>query len=300
MTMETGDLLTQWSQALAARAAAARTSVAAIRGEQGCLSAVLWQNAALVTSAQSLPKRQSYDVVASTGGSQGATLAGVDHATNIAVLRLTTPLETKPLIGRIPRTGELISAYGADYSGGVSARLGSVNTLGAPWQSSAGGQIDQWIVLDIRLGRSEEGGPIFDMNDGFVGMSTFGPRKRVLAIPAATLERVVPTLLRDGHVARGWLGMALQPVAVPEALRQANGQSAALMAMSIAPEGPAATAGLLAGDMVLSVDGHETQRVSSLMAALGPDSIGRRIEIRAIRGGVIQALMVTIEARPNA
>jgi len=83
------------------------------------------------------------------------------------------------------------------------------------------------------------------MSDGFVGMSTFGPRKRVLVIPAATLERVVPTLLREGHVARGWLGMALQPVAVPEALRSASGQSAALIAMSIAAEGPAARAGLL-------------------------------------------------------
>lgn len=298
--METGDLLAQLSQALAARAAAARTSVAAIRGEHGSLSAVLWQNDAVVTSAQSLPKRQNYEVVTATGVSQAATLAGVDPATNIAVLKLTTPLETKPLISRVPRTGELVSAYGADSSGGMSARLGSIGTVGAPWQSSAGGQIDHWIVLDIRLGRCEEGGPIFDTSDGFVGMSTFGPRKRVLAIPAATLERVVPTLLKEGHVARGWLGMALQPVAVPDTLRQASGQAAALIAMSVAGEGPAAKAGLLAGDIILSVDGHETQRVSSLMAALGPESIGRRVEMRTIRGGVIQALMVTIEARPNA
>ena len=298
--METGDLLTQLSQALAARAAAARSSVAAIRGEYGSLSAVLWQNVAVVTSAQSLSKRQSYDVVAATGVSQAATMAGVDPATNIAVLKLTTPIESKPLISRVPHTGELVSAYGANSSGGMSARLGSVGTVGAPWQSSAGGQIDQWITLDIRLGRSEEGGPIFDTSDGFVGMSTFGPRRRVLAIPAATLERVVPTLLRDGHVARGWLGMALQPVAVPEALRQASGQSAALIAMSVSDEGPAARAGLLAGDIVLSVDGHETQRVSNLMAALGPDSIGRSIEIRTIRGGVIKSVSVTIEARPNA
>jgi len=65
------------------------------------------------------------------------------------------------------------------------------------------------------FGRREEGGPVFDATGGCLGMSTFGPRGQVIAIPTATIERVVPLLLKHGRVARGWLGVALQAVAVP-------------------------------------------------------------------------------------
>jgi hypothetical protein len=131
MTMGNRDMLSQLSQALADRAAAARTSVAAIRSGHGSLSAVVWQNDAVVSSAQSLPECKSYEVVSPTGVSQEATLAGVDAATNVAVLRVTTPLEAKPLASRMPRAGELIAAYGADLSGGVSQC--------ASWQHKHGG-----------------------------------------------------------------------------------------------------------------------------------------------------------------
>jgi len=95
--------------------------------------------------------------------------------------------------------------------------------------SSRGGLIDRRIVLDVSLGRREEGGPVFDATGGCLGMSTFGPRGQVIAIPTATIERVVPLLLKHGRVARGWLGVALQAVAVPDALRETADQSSGLM-----------------------------------------------------------------------
>ena len=169
------DLLTKLSHELAARADAAKSSVAAIRSEHGSLSGVLWRNDVLATSAQSLPKRESYDVAFAGGQHQVATPSGFDVATNIAVLKLATPLQARPLAGRVPNVGELVSAYGADYVGSVSARLGTVIVVGDEWHSIKGGRIDKRLGLDIRLGRAEEGGPVFDMTGGFVGMSTFGP-----------------------------------------------------------------------------------------------------------------------------
>ena len=293
-----GDALTELSQALAARAEAARASVRALSGEHRGLSGILWQSDVLVTSAQSLPKGKTLTVASPDGRTQEATLVGVDHATNIAVLKLTASPQAKPLLTRVPNLGELVLAIGADSEGRVSARLGTVHALGDAWHSRMGGQIDKRIALDVRLARFEEGGPVFDVNGGFVGMTTFAPRGRVIAIPAATLERVVPALLKDGRVTRGWLGVALQPVAVPEAFRTETGQSAALMAMAVATDGPAAKAGLLAGDIVLSIDGQETQRLRGLMAKLGADSIGRRIELRIARSGAIQSVSLTVEARP--
>lgn len=293
------DGLTQLSRELASRAEQARPSVTAIRGGQGTLSGIVWQSEVLVTSAQSLPKRESYEAVTPAGERQRAALVGIDPATNIAVLRMATPLPAKPLVGRVPTVGELILAYGVDHVGDATARLGTVNAVGNAWHSGTGGQIDKRIALDIRLTRSEEGGPIFDTNGGFVGMSTFGPYQRVIAIPASTLERVVPVLLRDGQVARGWLGIALQPVALPEAFRDASRPSAALMAMAVAAGGPASKAGILAGDIVLSVDGDTTQRFRNLTSKLGSDSIGRRIELRVVRGGTVQIVPLIIEARPK-
>jgi S1-C subfamily serine protease len=296
---EESDLLKKLSEALAARADEAKSSVAAIGSARGSLSGVLWRNDVLVTSAQSLPRRESYDVALPTGQAQPATPAGVDVSTNIAVLKLATPQQAQPLVGRVPKAGELVSAYGADSAGGVSARLGTVIAVGDEWHSLTGGRIDKRLGLDLRLSRTEEGGPIFDMTGGFVGMSTFGPFQRVIAIPASTLERIVPVLLDHGRIARGWLGITLLPVAMPEAFRQETGQSAALMATSIKADGPAAKAGVLAGDILVSVDGKGTRRLRDVLSRLDSDSVGRHIELRIIRSGALRILSLTIEARPR-
>jgi S1-C subfamily serine protease len=164
----------------------------------------------------------------------------------------------------------------------------------------AGGLIDRRIVLDLRLGRREEGGPVFSASGMFLGMSTFGPRARVLVIPAATLERIVPALLKDGHVARGWLGVALHPVAVPDALRQQAGQSSGLMVMSLVEGGPAAKAGIVAGDIVLSINDTRALGFRRLAGELAKGDIGRKAALRVVRGGTVLSLDAVIEARPPA
>ena len=132
-------------------------------------------------------------------------------------------------------------------------------------------------------------------------MSTFGPRGQVLVIPAATIKRVVPSLLKDGRIARGWLGTALRPVAVPEALSDAAGQSSGLMVMSLTDGGPAATAEIVAGDIILNVDGKSTRRMRNITARLeGADSIGRKVDLRFIRSGAVTSLQATITERPSS
>ena len=293
------NVLAQLSAALAARAEEARANVIAIRDAHSSLSAILWASDVVVTSAQSLSRQDSYSVTDASGQHLEARFAGADTPTNVAVLKLSAPLQSKPLVARIPVAGELALAFGAIHSGGLSTRLGIVNAVGDAWCSREGGQIDKRIGLDIRLDTSEEGGPVFDARGGFIGLSTFGPGRRVIAIPASTLERVVPVLLKDGHVARGWLGLALQPVAVPEAFRGEDGQCSALMAMSVDSDGPAARAGVLAGDILLSVDGQSTRKFRNIAAKLGSGSVGRQIELRLVRAGALQSLALTVEARPN-
>jgi S1-C subfamily serine protease len=295
------DLLEQFSDAVAARALAVRGAVAAIRlSETRHLSATLWQPDVAVASEQSLPERDEFELVVAGGAVVKAKLAGRDPGTNIAALRLEPAPEPPRLTNAEGKAGALALAFGADGAGGVTARLGAVNVAGPEWTSSAGGRIDRRIVLDLRLARAEEGGPVLDAAGGRLGITTFGPRAKVLVIPSATVERVLPALLKEGRVARGWLGVALQPVAVPDALHATAGQSSGVMVMSIAENGPAAKAGIVAGDIVLTVNGTPTRSLRRIAAQFAPDSIGRQAELRVIRGGTVLSLQATIEARPAA
>jgi S1-C subfamily serine protease len=129
-------------------------------------------------------------------------------------------------------------------------------------------------------------------------MSTAGPRRRALVIPAATIARVLPALLEHGHVPRGWLGVGLQPVAVPDSLRGVAGAETGMLVVSLADGAPAVLAGILPGDIVLEVDGSPVRRARAFAAALGPERIGQPVAVRLLRGGEERTVSVTIMARP--
>ena len=295
------DPLVQFSNALATRAELAKGAVVAIRLAHGRhIAGMVWGPDIVVASEQSLPQQDEFELVAPGGAVVSAKIAGRDPSTNIAILRLAAPLASPAITAGEARTGAIALAIGADGAGGASARLGLVNLAGAEWHSSRGGLIDRRIALDLRLASREEGGPVLDAAGNCLGMSTFGPRGQVIAIPTATIARVVPQLARDGRIARGWLGVALQAVAVPDALRETAEQSFGLMVMSVVEGGPAAQAGIVAGDIILSVDGTPAHRFRKIARHFGSDSIGRKSELRVIRSGGVITVQTTIAERNAA
>jgi S1-C subfamily serine protease len=296
------DTFDQLSAALCGRVAAARSLVAAIavRGHPVC-SGTLWKKDVVVASEQVLPDRGDAEIALAEGGTFAARIVGRDAGTNVAALRFdggpaaTPPARQEPAE---PRPGGLVLALGADGAGGVSARLGAVHAVGPAWHSRAGGRLDRRILLDIALGSREEGGPVLDAAGRLLGISTLGPRRRVLVIPAATVERVLEPLLTKGRVERGWLGAAVQPVLVPEALQAEAGQSLGLIVIGVTKDGPAAQAGVLAGDILIGVDGAPVASPAELAGRLDEASVGAVVGLRLIRAGVLQSLSVTIGARP--
>jgi S1-C subfamily serine protease len=292
------DPLVQFSNALAARAEAAKNAVVAIRLAHGRhITGTVWGSEIVVASEQSLPRTDDFELVVAGGATVAARIAGRDPSTNIALLRPAQPIAAPSLSSGEARTGALALAIGADGTGGASARLGLVNLAGAEWHSSRGGLIDRRIVLDLGLAGREEGGPVFDAAGGCFGMSTFGPRRQVIIIPTTTIERIAPLLAKDGRIARGWLGVALQAVAVPDALRETADQSSGMMVMSVVEGGPASQAGIVAGDIILSVDGTSTHRLRKIARHFGAESIGRKAELRLIRSGKVIAVEATIAER---
>lgn len=295
------DVLSQLSDAISARAEAARNAVVAVRlGEARHLTGLVWQSGVVVVSEQSLPRGDEFELVAPGGSTVVAKLAGRDASTNIAILKTADFITAPAFVAAEALMGTLALAIGADGEGGASARLGVVNLVGGEWHSRRGGLIDRRIILDIGLAHREEGGPVLDAAGDCLGMSTFGPRGQVIVIPHATLTRVVPQLVKEGHVSRGWLGVALQAVAVPDALREGADQSSGMMVMSVVENGPAAQAGIVAGDIILSVDGISARRFRKIARYFGGDSIGRKADVRVIRGGAIITVQTTIAERRAA
>ncbi len=294
------DMIEQFSSDLADRIAAAAPFVVAVHTGKRPTSGILWRPDVVVASEQMLPEDVAGIQVSHGGQTVGATLAGRDKGTNVAVLKLETALD-----GALPeaadglRVGNLTLLVGGDGGGRATGRLAMVHALGDAWHSMAGGRIDALIRLDTRLGM-DEGGPVLSLAGGLIGMSTSGPRRRTIVIPTATLARVVDPLLTDGRVATGWLGIGLQPVMIPDSFRQTAERDSGLMVVGLVTGGPAETAGVMPGDIVLDIDETPAGRPRALTASLGPDRIGQSVALRLLRAGAVQTIAVTIAARPQA
>jgi S1-C subfamily serine protease len=291
------DFLDQLSSALSDRISAASGFVVAVRGGRQPASGVVWRGDVVVTSEQLLGDEPNLSVLAGDQRIE-ATLVGRDPGTNVAVLKLASTLPLSRLPPAVTAAvGSLSLVAGADAAGNVTGRLSMVHAAAGAWHSLAGGRIDALIRLDCRLG-ADEGGPVLAAAGGLLGMSTSGPRRRTIVIPTVTLARVTESLLATGRVPRGWLGVGLQPVMIPEALRAATDQSTGLMVVSLSAGAPAETCGMLPGDIVLDLDGEAVGRPRALASLLGAEKIGQSVRVRILRAGAVHLLDAIIADRP--
>jgi S1-C subfamily serine protease len=286
------------SEELTERARLARPLVASIlMPGHRTRSGTLWRKDVVVASEQTFPGVGEAKVTLADGRVFAARLAGRDVGTNVIAFRLDGSPDPAPLPAAEPQPGALALAFAAD-AGGAAVRLGVIHAVGPAWHSRAGGRIDRRITLDIALTRWEEGGPVLDAAGGLLGISTLGRRGHVLVIPHATVEGVIEPLLSKGRVERGWLGLALQPVLVPEGLQTQAGQSRGLMVMGVSKDGPAAQAHVLPGDILLALGGDNVSTPAMVAQRLGPESVGQQIELRLIRAGSIVSVVATVGIRP--
>jgi S1-C subfamily serine protease len=295
------DELTRLSDVLAGRAAAATRHVAGLRAKgTRPLTATLWRAGVAVASEQCFPKTGEAELVLSDGRAVAAQVAGRDPATNVVALRFADGAGSGAAapVAAEPRLGALALLIAAGGDGTPSARLTLLRAVGPAWHSRLGGRIDRRIALDAPLGRGEEGGPVFDAVGGLIGMSTAGPRGCGLVIPATTIDRVLVPLLAAGRIERGWLGAALHPVALPDDIAAETGLDRGLMVLRLAPDGPAARAGMMAGDILVRVGDVAARYPGEITRRLGPESIGQPLALQLARAGVLLALTATVTARP--
>ena len=149
-----------------------------------------------------------------------ATLAGRDPGTDLAVLRVEG-VDAAPSFAPAEsvKTGNLALAVARSADLGATATMGVISAVGGAWSTWRGGRLDQYIRLDVSLYPGSSGGAVVDTAGRVLGIATSAlSRAAGVAIPAATIERVAGELLSKGRIPRGYLGVGLQPVGMPEHL----------------------------------------------------------------------------------
>jgi S1-C subfamily serine protease len=187
-----------------------------------------------------------------------------------------------------------VLALGRRGENGISASFGVISSIGGAWRTWRGGQIERFIAPDVNIYYGFSGGALVDVDGQIIGLNTSGlTRGSGVTVPASTVSRVIGDLLTSGRVRRGYLGVGLHPVSLPDGR---NG----LVVLSIEPDGPAAKAGVFVGDVLVALEGQPVSDTDDVQSHLGADKVGKPLEAGIVRGGAAVTLTVTPgERRPE-
>jgi len=253
---------------------------------------VHWRPGLIVTADHTVEVDEDITVTTADGRTVAATVAGRDPAIDIAILKLDAgALAVADIASEPPRIGHIVLAIGR----GPRASWGVISAIG----DDRGADV---LSLDLTLYPGFSGGPLVDARGHVVGVATSGAARHFqIAIPAATVSRVLDELGRRGRIPRPYLGVGTQPVRLSEALRQRLGtdQRSAIIVVDVQPDSPAAAAGLLIGDVIVALGGTHISDPRELRAVLRPHQVGESVAVSIARGGEPREVRLTVGERPR-
>jgi S1-C subfamily serine protease len=261
----------------------------------------VWTGDGVVVTANHVVERDDELVVGLPDGREvAATLVGRDPSTDLALLRIQAEGLSPAARASAPaRAGNLVLALGKPDERSPVATLGAVSAIGESLETRRGGSVERPIRSDITLYPGFSGGPLINVAGEVLGLNTSGlSRGLPVAVPIAVIDRVAETLLKQGKIARGHVGLALQPVTLPETIQsELGGQAVGLLVVGVDEGGPAASAGVFLGDTLVRFGEHATDDLGALQKSLGPDSVGATRQAVVLRAGAITTLTLTIGER---
>jgi len=271
--------------------------VAVNGGRRFAPSGIHWRKGIIVTSDESLRRHEEITVTANN--SVVATLLGRDPSTDVAVFQLPNLELPVAKIGDATslKVGNLVVGLGRSGEGDLRAAMGVVSVISGAWRSMSGGNIDQFIRPDITMYPGFAGGALVDTAGYVVGMNTSGRRGTALTIPAATVNRVVNQLLAKGRIPRGYLGLGMQPVRLPENLKAALNLTSlgGVIVVNVEANSPAEQAGVLLGDVLVKFDGIFVSDTGDVLSLLNEgDRVGKTVSVQIVRGGNLIELAIAV------
>jgi serine protease Do len=278
----------------------ARKHVALSQGSGFIISA----DGYVVTNNHVIENATEVEVTFDNGKTLPAKIIGADKRTDLALLKISDggALPHVDWASAAPRVGDWVIAVGNPFGLGGTVTAGIVSARG---RDIGAGPYDDYLQIDAPVNRGNSGGPSFDARGGVVGVNTaiYSPSGGSVgigfAIPAEVAKDVVAALKEKGVVARGWIGVHIQPVT--QDIADGFGLKAAKGALVAQPQkgGPADAAGLKAGDVITAVDGEKIETPRELarkVAALAP---GRAVDVVYLRGGSEKTARVKLGALPS-
>ncbi|MGO8908283.1 MAG: S1C family serine protease [Bradyrhizobium sp.] len=237
-----------------------------------------------------------------------ARVLGVDPDTDLALLRADGARDLRyASLGNSQhlRRGQLVVAIGNPLGLESTVTAGVVSALGRSIRSVSGRTIEDVIQTDAALNPGNSGGPLVSSQAEVIGINTAiisGAQGICFAVASNTAQFVLSEIIRHGYVRRAYIGVSGQTAPIPRrhaVIAGVENKMGALLAQ-IEPDGPAAKAGLLAGDVVIKLDGVDINGVDDLIRVLDRDRIERTIEVDMLRMGRLRAIDIhPIERKPS-
>ena len=228
-----------------------------------------------------------------------AQFVGRDLATDLAVLRVADlGLAAATVSEETARVGQMVMAVGRTANDGPMASSGVISIIGGPLRTGRGVTLERYIRTDATPYPGFSGGPLIDMQGAVIGILTTGLVNGIaLAIPMDIAKNIADTLVKQGYIKRGYLGISSQLVRLPDAQRAGQTQEHGLLIVKVDENSPAEKGGLMLGDILVALDGHAINDSEDLQILLTGDRVGKAIPIDVIRGNSLQTLQVTVGQR---
>jgi S1-C subfamily serine protease len=301
MTTPSTDPLAALSDRVQALVASAAPHVVRVEGRRHAPSSgVAWSADGLVVATHHAVERDDeLEIGLPDGTSASASVAGRDPTTDLAVLRVKGGGALAPAEWSEPALAAGALVLSVSRPGrSLRADLALLARAAGEWRAPTGGKLDRYLETSLELRPGLSGALVLSAAGAPVGLATAGLlRGAAMIVPAATLRRVVKSLLAHGEIRRGYLGLASLPVALPAPLRERTGEEVALLVTRVEAGSPADRAGLVLGDAILSFGGETLQDPGELYAFLTEDRIGDSLPLRVLRAGEVREIAVTVGAR---
>jgi S1-C subfamily serine protease len=287
MDTQTTGALSSLSDEIAATVERVAASVVAVEGRARLGSSGFFVRPDLVLTADHALESDEIEIVRADGKPESVTIAGRDPSTDLALLRTATAGTPLEFSAAAPRVGAIALAVARDDDGDVAATMGVISAVGGPWRTWQGGEIDRFVRADLSFYPRFSGSPLLDVAGSVVGLNTAGlSRRQAVTVPAATIQRIVETLLtRGGRIPRGYLGVALQHVA------------GGAIVLGVEEKSPADAGGVIVGDIITAIGGEPVADVQDVHTRLGTGTVGARLRIDVLRGGTPRQLEVVVGER---